>query len=345
MQSSICSDRSVWFTALFSLTLFLNDPTPQLQAETPQSRLKNRVVAVQKGTSARTLRNAAQKGLPLEKLSAEKRQQVEALLQSTSLFRQLPVYSFECNPGLYRFFLTNPDVVVSIWQALGISEFEMWPTAKDTYRADAGDGSFGIVEELYRSDLESLVLCNGVYKSPLLVRPIRAKALMHLEARLLPQADGTTNVEHRIHLFVTFPSQTVETAAKIISPVSNLIVDRNFREVSLFIHMMSMALERQPGWVERLVGKMEDVTDTQKKQFLQLAARAFVDAKRRELAKTPASDKLNVETLLKPPTQPAETNAEPKSLAKKSDPQANRKDNVASKKGAVVANKKTAAAR
>ena len=83
-------------------------------------------------------------------------------------------------------------------------------------------------------------------------------------------------------MFVSFPSQTVEMAAKILAPVGNVILDRNFKEVSIFMHMMSLAMERQPGWVERVAKQLEGVLPIRQPQLLKVAARVYIDGQRRQ---------------------------------------------------------------
>ncbi|GIT30470.1 MAG: hypothetical protein Ct9H300mP1_25160 [Planctomycetaceae bacterium] len=46
---------------------------------------------------------------------------------------------------------------------------------------------------------------------------------------------------HQAALFLAFPQQSVRNVAKLISPVTNMIADRNFRDISLFLRMMQVA--------------------------------------------------------------------------------------------------------
>ena len=77
---------------------------------------------------------------------------------------------------------------------------------------------------------------------------------------------------------MTFPSQTFDTVARIMSPLSNAIIDQNFREVSLFLHMMSTAMERQPGWVENVSSRLEGVWPERRTQLMEVTVDVFADA-------------------------------------------------------------------
>ena len=241
------------------------------------------IQVLRKGTSSGAARKAAATRIPLAHMTPEDRERAEAILHEISLFRELPLLNFDCEPAVYRFFTTHPDVAVSIWQVLRISQFQMWQTGPNEYEADAGDGTVGTIDVLYRGQHEQVILCKGALSSPLLPQNIQANALMHLRSSFAPGPDGRPRVTSHLCLFVSFPSQTVETAAKIISPLGNAIIDRNFSEVSLFVCMMSLAMQRQPGWVEQLSDRLENVLEIRKSQLVKLTAETYASARRREI--------------------------------------------------------------
>ncbi len=230
-----------------------------------------------KGSSSRFARKSNLSNLPLEKLTPANRTNAEYVLKDVSMFRVLPEIQFEVSHTAYAFFMAHPDVVVSIWRDMKISEFQMWQTGPTSFEIDAGDGTVGTLEVIHQTPTEAMVLCSGVYKSPLLKKPISAKALLYLETQYHP-AQGKTkeSVSHRASMYVSFPSQTIEMAAKILAPVSNVILDRNFKEISIFMHMMSLAMERQPGWVERVANRLEGVLPIRRPQLLKVAARVYI---------------------------------------------------------------------
>lgn len=265
---------AAWFGSLAQLHAADDSDTPE--------NLENHVKVLRKGSSAKSARKAAGDRIPMNQLSEENQRRVRNVLQSTGVFRELPTLDFQVEPAVYEFFRQHPDVAVSIWRAMKISQFQMYQTGKEEYEADAGDGSTGIITVMCNHGEHSVVMCEGVYKSPFLTKPIQATALMHIETTYEKRADDKTYVRHTGHLFVSFPSQTVDTAAKLISPVSNMIIDRNFQEVSMFLHMMSLAMSRQPGWVEQLAGQLEGVLGIRKQQLLDVTAKVYVATHKRD---------------------------------------------------------------
>jgi len=250
----------------------------------PVKATLDRIQVLEPGSSDRETLKAAKAALPLNRLTPAGRRRADGILTNLSMFRAMPAVRIEVDHDAYRYFVEHPDVAVSIWRALDVSKCQLWQTGPDSYETDVGDGSVGVIDVLYRSDRDHLVIGEGEFKSPLLPKPIRAAGLLHLHTEYVTRVDGQPEAICRGNLFVTFPSQTVETAAKVISPMTNIVIDRNFEEISLFAHMMTLAMQTQPGWVENVAQQLDGILERRRGELLQIAARAYVTHKKRELA-------------------------------------------------------------
>ena len=257
-----------------------------------------KVDVVTAGSSTAATRKKALADIPLNKVAADFRPKVDDVLKNISLFRRMPTLSFVAEPDVYQFFISHPDVAISIWRVMEISTFELWQVGPTSYEADSHDGSTGTVEVLHSSAERHLVLCEGSFKSPILPKPIKARALLHLQPTFRKGDDGQTVVTHTVDMFVSFPSQPVDITAKLISPVSNAMADRNFREVSLWVAMMNVAMCQQPGWVEQLANKLEGVLDIRRGQLLKLSAQMFVANRKRQLEQQTGSREVSLEQVL-----------------------------------------------
>ena len=197
------------------------------------------------------------------------------------MYRRLPTISFECDPKVYDYFLQNPDVAVATWRAMDISQFQLQETGTNQYHADAGDGSVGDVELFLHTPTDTIIHCDGAFKSPLLPKPIIARSLMRLQTSFAKEQDGRIIGTHTGDVFVEFPSQAVEAAARVIAPVSHSIADRNFKQMTLFVHLMSQAMVKQPGWVEQTGNKLDGISKQRKLEFLEVSARSCGEARKR----------------------------------------------------------------
>jgi hypothetical protein len=248
-----------------------------------------------RGSSSRNTLHDALKRLPLDELTREQREQVQEVLDHRSMFRRLPAISIDASPEVYNHFTHNPESVVGIWRVLGISKFTMEQTGPTVWYGDAGDGSTGTIDVLSRTSNRHLLLCKGKYKSPLLARPIEATAVMHLQTQYQKGENLEPKVVHGVDLFVMFPSNTIDTVARVIAPVSHMIADRNFRELSLFVRFMNVAMERQPGWVEQTIQRIDGINREQRLELMKVSARAYVDARDRLAKKQAAQPDRRVE--------------------------------------------------
>ncbi|MBX3436043.1 MAG: hypothetical protein KF861_01025 [Planctomycetaceae bacterium] len=259
---------------------FVHSPTTKklvlVGAEIDAHADQPHVAQVEKGTSSRKARKTAADELPQQHLNQQQRQAVAEVLNSVSVFRRLPAFQCQLDPRVHDYFIQHPDVAASIWRAMAISCLQMTQQHASQYNIDTLDGTTGVVQVLYQSRESCLVQCDGMFKSPYLKDAIQAKALMHLKTGFSSDQEGRIYATHQADLFVSFPSQKVETIAKLISPVSNSIIDRNFQEISLFIHVMWLAMTKQPGWVEQIAGRLEGVAPQRKEELIKLTAEVYV---------------------------------------------------------------------
>lgn len=242
------------------------------------------VQVLQKGTSDRAAMSAAIAQVPLAQMTPANRERARRVMDNVSMFRSMPTIRIPVDHDVYQFFVDHPDVAVSTWRALDVSQCQLWQTGPASFEADLGDGSFGVVDVLHKTPGDVVIIGDGEFKSPLLSSPIKAVGVMHLKTKYVTLKDGKTETISHATLFVNFPSQTIETAAKIISPFTNMVIDRNFQEVGLYAHMMTQAMRNQPGWIEMVAGQLDGILERNRTGLMEVTARAYVAQLKREEA-------------------------------------------------------------
>ena len=262
----------------------LNSRATAREVEPEENAQYPGLTVVKHGTSVSAVRKQAVAELGLERLTPDAQRKSQALLKNVGMFRRLPTISFECDPAVYEYFLKNPDVAVATWRAMDISQFQLNSTGADRYHADAGDGSVGELELLLHTPSDTMIHCDGAFKSPLLPKPIVARSLMRVQTSFAKEQDGRIIGTHSGDVFVEFPSQAIETAARVIAPVSHSIADRNFKQMTLYVHLMSQAMVKNPGWIEQTGHKLDGISEERKREFLEVSARSCGEARRRFVA-------------------------------------------------------------
>lgn len=331
---------TVWASPSVRLTAAETDGSPMVPVSFTQADLDDlpeesagpvdiHVKVLEQGTSLRRVRRTAIDELPLNRMTPPARQCAQGVLDGLSLHRRLPIIEIESDRRVLQFFLAHPDVAVAIWQAMDITEMQLKAVAPGRYSTDSGDGTTGVISVLYADQSRQLIHCEGLFKSPVLARPIHAQALMYLQVEYPPPSAPHQNIRCTTDVYVNFPSTTVETAVRVISPLSYRIADRNFEEVAMFIRMMHIAMTRQPGWVEQVSTHLTDVSDERRNGLLDVTAHVYVDAQRRlaqqerqtltpEDLRLPIRREPEVKASSRPPTtQPPTTAQQPAALPRR----------------------------
>ncbi|WP_417848479.1 hypothetical protein [Thalassoglobus sp.] len=236
------------------------------------------IKTLEAGTSSRRVRRIAVSEFPLHLMEPQSQANAQHILNNLSLYRRLPVIELESDRRCYEFFTNHPDVAVSIWRAMNISNVQMKRESETRFETDTQDGTLGTVHVLLNTPEHYVVTCHGEFKSPAIKKSVQAMAMMHLKPTF--RENGT--IVHQLDLYVSFPSNAIEAIARLISPVSNRIADRNFEEISLFVEMMSMAMSHQPGWVEKIAQDLDGVRPGDADKLLALTATLYVETARKE---------------------------------------------------------------
>src|SRR3989304_3152753 len=92
------------------------------------------------GRSSDSVRLSAIQSLPLDKLDAQGRAKVHAVLANITVFRRMPVRVIDCDPDLYLFLARHPDVKNNIGKALKISQLELKQTGPERFRLKEDTG-------------------------------------------------------------------------------------------------------------------------------------------------------------------------------------------------------------
>src|SRR5580704_4252765 len=101
------------------------------------------------GTSSAAARASAVQSLPFDKLDAASRTKINSVISNASIYRRMPTRTVNCDPDLYLFLVRHPDVVVNIWEILGVAQMQLRQTDVDTFRVAEAEGTAASMEFLY----------------------------------------------------------------------------------------------------------------------------------------------------------------------------------------------------
>jgi hypothetical protein len=223
------------------------------------------------GTASRQAREDAIKNVPLAKLHPQARTKVAAVLDDITIFRRLPNQTIECDPAFFHFLIEHPEVVVNVWDVLGLSDVTLTRTGPDTLSANDGAGTKGAVEVLYRSQDTYIWLSEGTYEGHLFSKPLRGRCVFVMRNSFGRDAEGKSMVTCRLDAFIRLDNVTIDLLARVFQPFVGQLADHNFRETASFVEVLYQTAAINGPGMQRLAAKLNQVAPEVRDQFASLS--------------------------------------------------------------------------
>ncbi len=243
------------------------------------------------GTSSAAARREAIRALPVQKLDAASRAKVAAVLDNVTLYRRMPLRLVPCDPDLYLFVVRHPDVIVNIWEVLGVAQLQLRQTGPDEFRADEQEGTSAKLQFLYHTRDTHVIYGEWKYTGTMLPRTVKGRCLAMLRSAYVREVDGSCYVSNRLDAFVSVEPGGVELLSKVFYPLIAKTADGNFLQTAGFVASLSRTAELNSRGVQRLAGRLTHVQPEVRRQFAELAVEVArrASAAETEAAATPVS--------------------------------------------------------
>jgi len=225
----------------------------------------------QADTSAQAREQAIQT-LPLEELTGEARRKLMAVCQRPSIYRRLPAVSFPCDPLLHLFLIRNPEVVVNIWQLMGVASMSAQRLGPYLWKGSDGVGTTCEVELVYGTEELHVLYSDGYYEGSLLKNKVTGRCVLVLQSHHQVGRDGRPYMADRLDLFVQIDNTAADVIARTIAPWVGKVADANFHESCQFASKLWQTAEQNGAGVQRLAEKLTAVDPPVREQFIQLVA-------------------------------------------------------------------------
>ena len=240
-------------------------PTPILAA----APLKQLPV---KSTSSRLVRLESLRSIPFEKLTGEAQRKIEYVVAKPTLFRRITTRSMPCDSALFLFLARHPEVVISVWELMGVTDMRVSRTSDHTLHVDDGQGTISSVELLYGTPNTHIVHADGVYEGPLFGRTLYAKCVFILTTQFTQSNNGRDRIVCQLDIFARLENIGADLMAKTLRPVVARMADYTFSESTRFVSQISEAAATNGPGVQRLARRLNNVDPSVQKQFAQLTA-------------------------------------------------------------------------
>ena len=260
--------------------------TPSGRAATPSARIPGPIAPderppVPTGQSSRELRAAAISSLPLARLTPAAKQRIANIVDKPTLFRHLPTQSLDCDPELFLYIARHPEVLVGIWDVMGVTQVQT--ERLDEYRLKARDGSGTTctVDLVYGDRATHVYVADGFYDGKLVAAPLTGKGVFILRTHFETQADGLTTVRGSLDCFIQLDNLGADLIARTFGPLIGKTADNNFAETARFIGQIGATARTNPQGLEELASGLPQVSQKTRDGFVEVIR----DVDRRNLAR------------------------------------------------------------
>ena len=244
------------------LALFHSPFTPIARAASPEL------------IDASTYDNAVRK-IPFDRMTDDAQGRVWKIIAQPSLYRRLPVTRIETDPDLYLFLIRYPEVIVNMWELMGVTKVKIRRTGEFTFDASDGAGTVSQVELIYGDRETHVMMADGTYEGPLFKRLIRGRCALVLHSGYGKSAERGNQVTHQLDMFVQMDNVGGELIAKTLHPLVGQTADHNFIEASRFLGQVSQAATTRPTGMQQLASRLTKVDPTVRERFATVSAETY----------------------------------------------------------------------
>ena len=223
-----------------------------------------------KASSSKSNRDEAIHSIQLAKLSPDIRAKVTTCINDASLYRRLPIQVVDCEPDLFRYVVENPDIMVNIWQMMGVTNVTLQRTDADHFRCSDGDGTTAQVQVIAHSSDTQIIYAEGDYDGPLFPKAVHGQCVVVLKYISLRESSGRLYQTVRLDTFLRVDNIGVELLAKLFQGMVGKTIDHNFSETVAFMGSMSHTAEVNPNGMRRMLNRMPNIDDSRRDQFLSI---------------------------------------------------------------------------
>ena len=236
---------------------------------------------VGKASTTRATRESSIRDIPLDQLTPEARERIASVVSRPSMFRRMPVNVVECDPELYRYLIRHPEIVVNIWQLMGITKVSIERQGPYTFDATDGMGTVTRAELVYGTSDTHLIYCEGSYEGPLFPSRLTGRCVLLLKSGYHEKPDNRWQITNRLDVFLQVDHVGVDAITRTLHPLFGKSADVNFVESTKFLERICRTSEENGPGMQRLAKRLDKVEPDVRSRFSDLTSEVHQSAQQR----------------------------------------------------------------
>lgn len=239
-------------------------------------------------------RNEAINSIPFDQLTEATQAKLWGVVSQPSIYRQLPVTVIESDPDMHVFLVRYPEVIINMWQLMGVTKVQIQRTGDYTFQASDGAGTVCDVQLVYGDQNTHVYYAEGSYEGALLRKLIRGSCVMVLKSDYRRTEDQDVFVTDRLDMFVQLDNVGAEILAKTLHPLVGKSADHNFTESTRFLSQVSQAAETRAAGLQHLAGRLSNIGEPVRDRFVQIATEVNHRAALRDAGRQAFTEQVHV---------------------------------------------------
>ena len=154
------------------------------------------------GSGKRQYRMQAMQLIPFHQLNQATKDKLNSVLNQPSIYRRLPISTINSDPDYFRFLVRYPEVMVDIWQLMGVTRMSTQRTGPYTIDCDDGVGTLSTMELVYGSDNLHVFYGTGSYEGPVLRKKLYGSCVLILKTGFARGAEGKPIATNQLDVFL-----------------------------------------------------------------------------------------------------------------------------------------------
>ncbi|MEL7496021.1 MAG: hypothetical protein AAFN77_00320 [Planctomycetota bacterium] len=208
------------------------------------------------GSSSRNVRLNAVSNIPFAELNDDAQRRIRQVVTNPSFYRRLPVATIDADPDHFRFLIRKPEVVVSIWQLMGVTQMTTKRIGPYTVDTDDGAGTLSQLELMYGNNDLHVFYGSGSYQGPVLKRKMTGRCVILVRTQSSPKQGGGFDLTNQLDVFLKVDNATAAFVTRTLQPVVGSTADHNFVESLKFIERLNQTTRNNGPGVKGMASRL-----------------------------------------------------------------------------------------
>lgn len=254
-------------TLFCSIVLGFTVDNASFSQEPPQGVHRREVPA--DGQSSREARITAIRSIPFDQLTPDASKRLRSVIDDASYFRRMPSQTVGCDPEMYTFLIRHPEVVVSLWDVMGMTKVTLERIGEYQLLGNDGAGTKCKLDLVYGSENLHIYQSNGAYNGNMWARELEGRCVVCIHSRPAKLADGSPGIVAWMDAFLKLENVGADLAVKALGPFVSKTADHNFAECAGFFSQISQTASTNPQGLVRVATQLPRVTPPVREGFVE----------------------------------------------------------------------------